>query len=155
MSSSEKSELTQKVRGAMQERARYFACMYKSFATVLSPEETERLAREAIKEYGRIRAQRDGKKITGEEWVDIHFSQMGEVFESKIEKFEDRSEQCMTYCPLLEEWKQMGCTPEEQDLFCDIAMELDRTRAAAHGIPCEIRERLGKGDAFCRVVLGK
>jgi hypothetical protein len=129
--------------------------MYKSFATVLPTEEVERLAREAIREYGRIRAQRDGKKVTAGEWVDIHLSQMGGVFESKIEKHEDFCEQRMTYCPLLEEWKQMGCSPEEQDLFCDIAMELDRSRAEAHGIPCEIRERMGKGDEFCRVVLGK
>ena len=155
MSDNRKNELVQKIRGGMQDRARYFACMYRSFSTVLSPEETERLAREAIREYGRIRAERDGKKITGEEWVDIHLSQMGDVFESKIEKFDDRSEQHMTHCALLEEWKQMGCTPEEQDLFCDIAMELDRSRAKSHGIPCEIRERLGKGDTFCRVVLGK
>ncbi len=155
MSESEHSKLVKMVRGAMQDRARYFACMYRAFSSELSPEKTERLAREAIIEYGRIRAERDGKKITGEEWVETHLSQMGDIFESKIEKFEDRSEQTMTYCPLLEEWKQMGCSKEEQDLFCDIAMDLDRSRAKSHGIPCEIRERLGKGDSFCRVVLGK
>lgn len=148
-------EIINRTRASMQDRARYFACLYRSFATALPPEEVERLAREAIREYGRIRAERDGKKISAEEWVDIHFNQMGGVFESAIEKYEDRCEQRMTYCPLLEEWKQMGCSPEEQDLFCDIAMELDRSRAAAHGIPCEIRERLGKGDEFCRVVLGR
>lgn len=61
----------------------------------------------------------------------------------------------MHYCPLLEEWKKMGLSPEDQDLFCDVAMELDRNRAKEHGIPCDIVERLGKGDPFCRVVLWK
>ena len=56
---------------------------------------------------------------------------------------------------LLEEWKAMGLPPEKQDLYCDIAMELDRNRAAEHGIPCDIIERLGKGDSFCRVRLWK
>ena len=149
------SEIVKRVREGMQDRARYLACLYRSFATALPPEEAERLAREAIQEYGRIRAQRDGKKITADEWVDTHFNYMGGVFESEIEKHDDHCEQRMYYCPLLEEWKQMGCSPEEQDLFCDIAMELDRSRAASHGIPCEIRERLGKGDAFCRLILGK
>ena len=49
----------------------------------------------------------------------------------------------------------MGLSPEDQDLFCDVAMELDRNRAKEHGIPCDIVERLGKGDPFCRVVLWK
>ena len=49
----------------------------------------------------------------------------------------------------------MGLSPEDQDLFCDVAMELDRNRAKEHGIPCDIVERLGKGDPFCRVVLLK
>ena len=44
---------------------------------------------------------------------------------------------------------------KNQDLFCDVAMELDRNRAKEHGIPCDIVERLGKGDPFCRVVLWK
>jgi hypothetical protein len=55
----------------------------------------------------------------------------------------------------MEEWKAMGFDPKMQDLMCDIAMELDRERAAAHGIPCDIVERVGKGDSFCRVVLWK
>ena len=33
--------------------------------------------------------------------------------------------------------------------------DYSRNRAKEHGIPCDIVERLGKGDPFCRVVLWK
>ena len=112
-------------------------------------------AREGIAEYGRIRAERDGRKLAPEDWMNEHYTMMGGVFETEISDTEEYCEMKMHYCPLLEEWKKMGLSPEDQDLFCDVAMELDRNRAKEHGIPCDIVERLGKGDPFCRVVLWK
>jgi len=59
----------------------------------------------------------------------------------------------MNVCALVDAWRELGCTPHEVDLFCDIAMEGDRGRADYHGIPIEIPERMGKGDAHCRMLL--
>ena len=118
-------------------------------------EQAEALAREGIAEYGRIRAERDGRKLAPEDWMNEHYTMMGGVFETEISDTEEYCEMKMHYCPLLEEWKKMGLSPEDQDLFCDVAMELDRNRAKEPGIPCDIVERLGKGDPFCRVVLWK
>jgi hypothetical protein len=145
-----------KVRRAIKDRALYLALLYRSFSKVLPPDQVERLAREAIYEYGRIKGQSDASKITPEEWVDKHMSKgSGAVFESHIVKEKNRCEQQMTYCPLVEAWNELGCSQEEIDLFCDIAMEVDRGRADYHGIPWEISERMGKGDSFCRLVLKK
>ena len=44
----------------------------------------------------------------------------GEVFESKILKGKEFSEQRMTFCPLVEAWKELGCSDAEIDLFCDV-----------------------------------
>lgn len=151
----EKEEVIARIAGAMQDRARYLACLYRSFATALPADEVERLARNAIREYGRIRASRDPEGFQPEDWVDTHLSQMGGVFHSEIDKADDQSEFRMNACPLLDEWKQMGCSEKEQDLFCDIAMELDRGRAEAHGYDCEIPKRLGCGDSNCRVIIKK
>ena len=148
-------EVTRRVRGAMRDRARVLACMYEELEKVLPAEEAEAAARRAITSYGFIRADRDGHTITPDEWTDIHYRDMGGVFETEITKNDDYSEMRMHFCPLLEEWQAMGLPPERQDLLCDIAMELDRNRAAQHGIPCDIVERLGKGDGFCRVRLWK
>nr|MCU0563702.1 L-2-amino-thiazoline-4-carboxylic acid hydrolase [Desulfobacterales bacterium] len=76
-----------------------------------------------------------------------------DVFESTIVKDGDCCKQQMTRCALLDAWKDLGCTTEEIDLCCDIAMELDRSRAAYHGLGCEIPMRMGKGDRYCSVVL--
>jgi hypothetical protein len=145
-----------KVRRAIKDRALYLALLYRSFSQALPPDQVERLAREAIYEYGWIKGQGDAGKITPEEWVDKHVSKgSGAVFESRIVEEKDRCEQQMTYCPLVEAWRELGCSQEEIDLFCDIAMEVDRGRADYHGIPWEISERIGKGDSFCRLVLKK
>ena len=148
--------VVEKVREAIKDRALYLALLYRSFSKGLPPDQVERLAREAIYEYGRIKGQSDEGKITPEEWVDRHMSKgSGAVFESRIVKEKDRCEQQMTYCPLVEAWKELGCSQEEIDLFCDIAMEVDRGRADYHGIPLEIPERMGKGDPSCRLVFKK
>ena len=133
-------EVVRRVRGAMQDRARSQACLFKAFSSVMTREQAEALAREGIAEYGRIRAERDGRKLAPEDWMNEHYTMMGGVFETEISDTEE-------YCEML--------SPEDQDLFCDVAMELDRNRAKEHGIPCDIVERLGKGDPFCRVVLWK
>lgn len=148
--------VVEKVREAIKDRALYLALLYRSFSQALPPDQVEKLAREAIYEYGRLKGQRDGGKITPEEWVDRHVSKgSGAVFESRIVKEKDRCEQQMTYCPLLEAWKELGCSQEEIDLLCDIAMEVDRGRADYHGIPLAISERMGKGHPSCRLVLRK
>ena len=151
-----KEETIKRVREAIKDRATWFALLYKSFSKVLPPREVEKACREAIYEFGKLKGKKDGKKITPEEWVEKHMSKgSGEVFESEIFKEEDYSEQRMTFCPLIEAWKELGCSREEIDLFCDIAMEGDRGRADYHGIPWEIPKRLGKGDSFCRLLLKK
>ena len=149
-------DVVEKVRQAVKDRGMYLALLYRSFSKALPPDTVEKLAREAIYEFGKIRGERDGGKISPEGWVEKHVSKgFSAVFKSNIVKEEECCQQQMTYCPLLEAWKELGCTKEEIDLLCDIAMEVDRGRADFHGIPLEIRERMGKGDPSCRLVLKK
>ncbi len=149
-------ETIKRIKEAIKDRATWFALMYKSFSKVLPPKDVERLAREAIYQFGNLKGKKDGGKISPDEWVEKHMAKgSGEVFQSKISKERDYSEQRMTFCPLVEAWKELGCSDEEIDLFCDIAMEGDRGRAEYHGIPWEIPKRLGKGDPFCHLILKK
>ena len=113
-------EVVRRVRGAMQDRARSQACLFKAFSSVMTREQAEALAREGIAEYGRIRAGRDGRKLAPEDWMNEHYTMMGGVFETEISDTEEYCEMKMHYCPLLEEWKKMGLSPEDQDLFCDV-----------------------------------
>ena len=101
-------EVVRRVRGAMQDRARSQACLFKAFSSVMTREQAEALAREGIAEYGRIRAGRDGRKLAPEDWMNEHYTMMGGVFETEISDTEEYCEMKMHYCPLLEEWKKMN-----------------------------------------------
>ena len=70
-------EVVRRVRGAMQDRARSQACLFKAFSSVMTREQAEALAREGIAEYGRIRAERDGRKLAPEDWMNEHYTMMG------------------------------------------------------------------------------
>lgn len=152
----EDNVVIEKVRAAIKDRALYLALLYRSFSKVLAPEQAEKLAREAIFEFGRIKGKRDSGEMTPERWVEHHVEKgSGAVFNSRIFKGEDCCEQEMNFCPLIEAWKELGSGPEEMDLLCDIAMEVDRGRAAYHGLEVEMPKRIGKGDSCCRLVLRK
>ncbi len=148
-------EVVKRVRMAMQDRARNMGCMFRSIVRHSNRENAIKITRDAITEYGNIRAMRESENITPDDWANEHYKMMGGVFNSKIISNDRFAEINMHYCPLLEEWKKMDFSREDQDLLCDLAMELDRNRAKQHNIPCDIVERLGKGDTFCRVVLWK
>lgn len=143
-----------KIRAAIEDRALYLALLYRSFTRYFPADQVEKAAREAIFEYGQLKGQRDTEKMTPAKWVDHHVAKgSAAVFESRIVKEQGGSQQQMTYCPLVQAWKKLGCSPEEIDLFCDIAMEVDRGRAAYHGVRIEIPKRIGKGDPYCCLVL--
>ena len=147
-------ETVEKMRGCMQDRGLYLALLLRSFSNYLPKDQVEKAAREAIYAYGQFKGSKDKGRVTAEGWVDGHVARgAADVFESTIVKESDCCRQQMTACALLDAWKELGCTPEEIDLYCDVAMELDRPRAAYHSLGCEIPLRMGKGDAYCSVVL--
>ncbi len=148
--------LAQKVRAAIGDRALYLAFLYRSFAQVMPLTQAEERTRAAIYEYGKFKGQADGRPMTADDWVDGYVESGGAaMLEGSIAKDGEACEQIMRYCPLMAAWQALGCSAQEIDLFCDIAMEVDRGRADYHGIPWEITHRMAKGDAYCRLVLKK
>ncbi len=144
----------QKIRAAIGDRALYLALLYRNFSKALPSDEAERLAREAIHDYGLLKGKADNQAMTPKKWIS-HYMESGgaDLFVGKSIVGDDQCEQIMTYCPLMAAWKELGCSDEEMDLLCDIAMEVDRGRADYHKIPHKIDERLAKGDSFCRLIL--
>ena len=151
---SDDTVVVNRVRAAIKDRALYLALLYRSFSSALPAGKAEQLAREAIFEYGRIRGAADSTRMTPESWIDHHVAKgSSAIFQSRISKTENYSIQEMTSCPLMEAWQELGCSAEEMNLLCDIAMEVDRGRAEYHGLSVEIPKRIGKGDACCQLVL--
>jgi len=145
-------EIIEKVRAAIKDRAVWFALLYRSFQEALPAQEVERLSRKAIREFGRMKALKDPVDFSPRAWVEKHVEKGSSlVFDSEVEAGGGYALQRMKYCPLVEAWREMGCTEEEIKLFCDIAMEGDRGRAQAHGVGMKLRERIALGDPCCRL----
>lgn len=152
MANVEQKEMIEKVRAAVKDRATWFALLYKNFKEVLPEEEVQEVARKAIYEFGRLKAKKDPADFSPELWVRKHMEKGSFlVFDSDVEVNAEGAVQQMKFCALVEAWKEMGCTDEEIDLFCDIAMEGDRGRADAHGVRMELEERIGRGDPYCKL----
>ena len=123
-----------KVRAAIKDLATWFALLYRSFKEAFPEKEVERLGRKAIFEFGWMKARNDPKDFGPAAWVEKHVAKGSSlVFDSDVEINDKGAVQRMKFCALVEAWKDMGCTPQEIDLFCDIAMEGDRGRADADG----------------------
>ena len=145
-------EMIAKVRAAIKDRATWFALLYRSFQEALPATDVERLARKAIFEFGRMKASNDPRDFSARAWVEKHVSKGSAlVFDSDVEVNALGAVQRMKFCALVEAWKEMGCSPEEIDLFCDIAMEGDRGRAEAHGVRMELEERIARGNPYCQL----
>jgi hypothetical protein len=146
------AEMVDKIRAAIKDRAVWFALLVRAFQAELPAEQVERLARRAIYEFGRMKAARDPADFSPAAWVERHVEKgSAVVFDSDVETGPEGAVQRMKYCALVDAWREMGCTPAEIDLFCDIAMEGDRGRADAHGVRMELEERIGRGDLFCNL----
>jgi hypothetical protein len=148
----DQQEMIEKVRAAIKDRATWFALLYRSFKEAFPEKEVERLARKAIFEFGRLKARKDPKEFSPAAWVEKHVAKGSSlVFDSDVEINARGAVQRMKFCALVEAWKEMDCTPQEIDLFCDIAMEGDRGRADAHGVRMELEERIARGDPYCHL----
>ena len=55
------------------------------------------------------------------------------------------------YCPLVAAWQKLGCTDEEIERLCDIAMEGDRGIAESFGGKMELGGTIAKGDKKCQI----
>jgi hypothetical protein len=152
MTDNEQKEMIDKVRAAIKDRATWFALLYRSFKEAFPEDEVQRLSRKAIYEFGRLKAKKDPPGFSPELWVRRHVEKGSAlVFDSDVEVNDEGAVQQMKFCALVEAWKELGCSKEEIDLFCDIAMEGDRGRADAHGVSMELEERIGRGDPYCRL----
>jgi len=116
----------------------------------------EQMAREAFFKAGTEKAEKYGIRFDGdmEAFIDRFLSgPVREVLDARIEI--NHGEACVEFrrCPLLDCWKEMGCTPGELDDLCDWAMEGDRgIVSCSEGLGFRLEKRLGAGDDCCRLV---
>ena len=55
------------------------------------------------------------------------------------------------YCPLVAAWQKLGCSDEQIERLCDIAMEGDRGIARSFGGKLELGETIAEGHNKCQL----
>ena len=75
-----------------------------------------------------------------------------EIYEMEVvEKTEDKLSIDFHYCPLVKAWQKQGCTDEEIERLCDMAMCGDRGIASAYGARLELPKTIARGDDICEI----
>jgi hypothetical protein len=74
------------------------------------------------------------------------------IFEMKIiRSTDDNFDLDFYYCPLVKAWQKQGCSDEEMDKLCDIAMSGDRGIAESFGCKLDLLKTIAKGDGVCQL----
>jgi hypothetical protein len=75
-----------------------------------------------------------------------------QIFEMKIRRCtDDNLDIDFHYCPLVKAWQKQGCSDEEMDKLCDIAMCGDRGIAESYGCELGLQKTIAKGDGVCEI----
>ncbi len=59
------------------------------------------------------------------------------------------------YCPLVTAWQKLGCSQEDIEKLCDIAMDGDRGIAEEMGFDFKIISKIAEGADTCRIEFSK
>lgn len=74
------------------------------------------------------------------------------VLEVEVLKAEkDELELDFHYCPLVTAWQKLGCSQEDMEHLCDIAMDGDRGIAKECGLDFTIHSKIAEGADSCRI----
>ena len=74
------------------------------------------------------------------------------VLEAEVLKMEkDEISMDFHYCPLVAAWQKLGCSQEDIEHLCDIAMDGDRGIAEECGFDFTIHSKIAEGADTCRI----
>lgn len=144
------------IRSAFEDRALWLYFLHRQMKAAIGDTKADEIAKKAIYEYGKLKGNIAVKSgvTTPEDWIRKHnIGGNHAIFSSDTKITHDGGEQEFNYCPLVEAWKKIGCSKEEIEHLCDIAMEGDYGMADAMGIKMEIPKKIACGDNICHFVL--
>jgi hypothetical protein len=150
-----KTELTEAVRSAVQDRAAWLYLLIKEFQA--AGYETDEPVKKALFKYGQLNSRKmgaitspkaffDGIGATGNAGLPFAREDMGVGT--------DKGVYHLHHCPLVEAWKNLGATSEEIIHLCDLAYCGDAGLISGFpGLDLKFNETIAKGDAYCEMVV--
>lgn len=149
-------ELTDAFRAAIEDRATWFYLLIK--AAEKQGTDVEKMAEEAITEFGRIKGRAMGPaKDPGDFVVKLSTGHANRAFAMEIaEQSEEKGVLKFRYCALVESWKKHGCSPEEVAKLCKLARCGDYgVVSCSPGLKLEFPHLLSEGDEYCELMVTK
>lgn len=142
------------IRGTLEHRATWLYLLLKEAEK--TGIEWEKIGYPAIRQCGHLQ----GKDLAGTEdsaslkklkkKLFTKAAQM--VFDMKIIESSDSILSIdFGYCPLVSAWQKLGCTDNEIERLCDIAMEGDRGIAESFGGRLQLGDTISKGGKKCEI----
>lgn len=147
-------ELTDAFRAAIEDRARWFYLLLKYAKTENA--DVEKIAEMAITEFGEMKGKAVGEAKTALDFANAILSgHPREAFAMEPVKLDsEESIIKFRYCPLVEAWKKLGCTPEEVGKLCDLASFGDYGMIGVFpDLQLEFKQLLSKGQDCCEMVI--
>lgn len=151
---------TTAVRGAIEHRATWFYLLLDEARKRGLQWDT--FARDAVSRCGHFHGQKKIKENCADyedmtKFLEVFIGQeQAKVLELEIlDKSQDHLLLDFHYCPLVAAWEKLGCSQEDMEMLCDIAMDGDRGIANEVGFDFKILKKIAEGHDTCRIEFSK
>jgi len=151
------SEYVEGVRGAIRQRAKFFAFVYdeirKQYGKEKASEITSKAAYTLGVERGKnsLKAKPELSKGKLSDWTDRTRKQLV-IFDSRVPK---EGIIQMYDCPLVDAWKELGKSTDEIRALCDAAVASDQGEVSILPFTLQVTHRIGTGEPYCEQVYQK
>lgn len=156
MCKKEIDETTKAFRAGIQDRAVWFYLLLK--ASGEQGADPVKVAEKAITQFGKAKGAAFGKVEGADEFID-KLSQgyaCGAFEMEKVEHTPQKSVLHFHHCPLVEAWKQLGCSKEEISELCRLASFGDHGVVSNFpNLKLEFPKLLSNGDDYCELLVTK
>ncbi|NBI82257.1 hypothetical protein D3Z48_09220 [Clostridiaceae bacterium] len=145
-------ELVREVRAANIVRGKWFALLAKHIPAEIFDE----AAKKACWEFGLSRKEAAGGECGSSIPMAEYFASgaSAKVFQCEIlEKSPEKTRLHIGSCPLVEGFRQVGCTPEQIAHYCDLICNGDYGTADSVGLTCTFGELIAHGGKVCDMTL--
>lgn len=151
----ENQELTDGIRGAIKARATWFYLLLQ--AAKEQGADSDAIAKKAIFKAGQLNNVKMGMCNTPREFFDALANKNTSLAFAMEELKVDEQEGVYRFhkCALCDAWQELGCTQDEINHLCKLAMEGDYGIMSAYPLDMKFNCTIGDGSDYCEMVVAK
>jgi hypothetical protein len=136
-------------------RARIYYLIFQELSKEVGEDKAVEILKRAIYERGKEKGLQLAEKLGGTDlkMLSQAFVEGKEEIDAfgheVVEVEEGHTLLRLNGCPLVDAWEEMGLTPEQKKLMCDMAYQVDFGKFEAAGFKLKFNCRIAEGDGTC------